>query len=109
MRVRVRSSFKFEVHVKVAVNCTVTVNCEGKVRAKARARVYCQFRDLDPRDVKLLMIEFALGSGAPPWVRVRVRVRTCFERRSVDGTRVDGVCDFEKVSPDQLFPSARRD
>ena len=25
-----------------------------------------------------------------------------FERRSGDRTRVDGVCDFEKVPPDQL-------
>ena len=32
--------------------------------------------------------------------RVRVRVRTIFERRSGDRTRVDGVCDFEKVPPD---------
>ena len=29
--------------------------------------------------------------------RVRVRVRTIFERRSGDRTRVDGVCDIEKV------------
>ena len=41
--------------------------------------------------------------------RVRVRVRTIFERRSGDRTRVDGVCDFEKVPPDQLCPSAKRD
>ena len=32
-----------------------------------------------------------------------------FERRSGDRTRVDGVCEFEKVSPDQLCPSAKRD
>ena len=30
-------------------------------------------------------------------VRVRVRVRTIFERGSGDRTRVDSVCDFEKV------------
>ena len=42
-------------------------------------------------------------------VRVRVRVRTIFERRYGDRTRVDGVCDFEKVHPDQLGPSAKRD
>ena len=40
-------------------------------------------------------------------VRVRFRVSTIFERRSGDRTRVDGVCDFEKVLPDQLCPSAR--
>ena len=33
-------------------------------------------------------------------VRVRVRVRTIFERRSGDRTRVNSVCDFEKVPPD---------
>ena len=27
----------------------------------------------------------------------RVRVRTIFERRSEDRTRVHGICDFEKV------------
>ena len=27
-------------------------------------------------------------------------VRTNFERRSGDGTQVDGVCEFEKVPPD---------
>ena len=48
----------------------------------------------------------ARGSGR---VRVRVRVKTSFERRSRDRTRVDGVCDFEKVPPDQLCPSAKRD
>ena len=32
-----------------------------------------------------------------------------FERRSGDRTRVDGFCDFEKVPPDQLCPSAKRD
>ena len=42
-------------------------------------------------------------------IMVRVRVRTIFERRSGDRTRVDGVCDFEKVPPDQLCPSAKRD
>ena len=42
-------------------------------------------------------------------VRVRVRVRTIFERRSGDRTRVDGVCDSEKVPPDQLCPSTKRD
>ena len=42
-------------------------------------------------------------------VRVMVQVRTIFERRSGDRTRVDGVCDFEKVPPDQLCPSAKRD
>ena len=31
-------------------------------------------------------------------IRVRVRVRTIFERRSGDRTRVDGVCDFKKVT-----------
>ena len=41
-------------------------------------------------------------------VRVRARVRTIFERRSGDRTRVDGVCDVEKVPPDQLCPSAKR-
>ena len=40
-------------------------------------------------------------------VWVRATVRTIFERRSGDRTRVDGVCDFEKVPPDQLCPSAR--
>ena len=29
------------------------------------------------------------------YFRVRVRIRTIFERRSGDRTRVDGVCDFE--------------
>ena len=33
-------------------------------------------------------------------VSVMVRVRTLFERRSGDRTRVDGFCDFEKVPPD---------
>ena len=32
-----------------------------------------------------------------------------FERRSGDRTRVDGVCDFEKVPPDQVCTSAKRD
>ena len=41
-------------------------------------------------------------------VGVRVRVRTILEHRSGDRTRVDGVCDFEKVLPDQVFPSAKR-
>ena len=41
-------------------------------------------------------------------VRVRVRVRTIFERQSGDRTRVDGVCDFEKVPPDQLCRSVLR-
>ena len=40
-------------------------------------------------------------------VRVEVRVRTIFERRSGDRTQVDGVCDFEKVPPDQLCLRAR--
>ena len=47
------------------------------------------------------------------WVRVRgrvrVRVRTNFERRSGDRIRIDGDCDFEKVPPEQLCPSAKRD
>ena len=41
--------------------------------------------------------------------RVRVRVGIFLERRSGDRTRVDGVCDFEKVLPDQVCPSAKRD
>ena len=39
-------------------------------------------------------------------VRVRVRVRTFVDRRSEDRTRV---CDFEKVPPDELYPSAKKD
>ena len=42
-------------------------------------------------------------------VRVRVRVKPIFERRSGVRTRVDGVCDFETVPPEQLCPSAKRD
>ena len=42
-------------------------------------------------------------------VRGRGRVRTLFERRSGDRTWLDSVCDFEKVPPDQLYPSAKRD
>ena len=41
-------------------------------------------------------------------LRVRVKVRTSFERRSGDRTRVDSVCDFEKVPPDQLCTSAKK-
>ena len=57
---------------------------QNRVRVRVRVRVRC-------------------------FVRVRVRVRTIFERRSGDRTRVDGFCDFEKVPPDQLCPSAKRD
>ena len=49
-------------------------------------------------------------------VRDRVRVRGIFSsvrhrgvERSGNRTLVDGVCDFEKVLPDQLCPSAKRD
>ena len=42
-------------------------------------------------------------------VRVRVRVRREERERSGDRTRVDGLCDFEKVLPDQLCRSAKRD
>ena len=42
-------------------------------------------------------------------VTVRARVRTILERRSGDRIRVDSVCDFEKVPPDQLYPGAKRD
>ena len=49
---------------------------------------------------------FALGWNACIAIRVRVWVRIiCLERRSGDRTRVDGVCDFDKVLPDQLCPS----
>ena len=43
-------------------------------------------------------------------VRVRVRVRREFVNMSDLGIELgDGVCDFEKVPPDQLCPSAKRD
>ena len=42
-------------------------------------------------------------------VMVRVRVRPLFECRSGDRTRFEGFCNFEKVPPDQLCPSAERD
>ena len=38
---------------------------------------------------------------------VGLGVEHFFERRSGDRTRVDGVCDFEKVPPDQLCPSTK--
>ena len=42
-------------------------------------------------------------------VGVRVRVKAMFERPSGNRTRVDSVCDYEKVPPDQLGPSTKRD
>ena len=39
---------------------------------------------------------------APGLLRLGLGLEQFFERRSGDRTRVDGVCDFEKVPPDQL-------
>ena len=42
-------------------------------------------------------------------VSVRVGLEHFCERRSGDRTRVDCVCDFKKVPPDQLCPRTKRD
>ena len=47
-----------------------------------------------------LGLELGLGLG--------LGLEHYFECRSGDRTQVEGVCDFEKVPPDQLCPSAKR-
>ena len=72
------------------------------VRARARANVRVGAR-------VTVMVTVRTRVKVRARVRVKVRVRTICERRSGHRTRVDGVCDFEKVPPDQLCPSAKRD
>ena len=55
------------------------------------------------------VVSIKAKAGVRVWVRVRYRVRTIFERRSGNRTRAEGVCDFEKVPPNQLCPRAKRD
>ena len=49
----------------------------------------------------------ALGLGSGLGLGLGLGLEQFVERRSGDRTRVDGVCDFEKVPPDQLCPSAK--
>ena len=65
-----------------------------RVRVGARIRVGVRIRT-----GARISVGVRVGVG----VRIGVRVRTICERRSGDQTRVDGVCDFERVPPDQLF------
>ena len=89
-----------------AVQPPVVATCRVKVgiRDGARARQYwlCGYRRNGNRGREY---RARVRVGA----RVGVRIATIFEHRSRDRTRVDGVCDFEKVTPDQLCTSAKRD
>ena len=59
-----------------------------------------------PRVVVLPHVPYLLGLGLVLGSGLGLGLEQVFERRSGDRTRVDGFCDFEKVPPDQLCPSA---
>ena len=58
-------------------------------------------------DIYTLGLGVGLGVGVG--LGLGVGLEQFFKRRSGDRTRVDGVCDFEKAPPDQLYPSTKRD
>ena len=49
------------------------------------------------------------AEGGYRLVGLRLGLEQVFEHRSRDRTRVNGVCDFKKVRPDQICPSTKRD
>ena len=104
VRVKVRVGITFRVRAGVGSAGSVMQPCDpenGKTRLGSF--VHC----LGLRLGSELGLGIRLGLGLDMYdLRSGSGLEQFLERRSGDRTRVDGVCDFEKVPPDQLFPSA---